>query len=262
MRGDVVRLDLRLRRRSVAWYTAGLGAYAFLIVALYPSFKNDSSLDALTRGNPTLGALFGATGSLTSPDGWLNANLYANFLPLFVLLATIGYGADAIAGQDEANTLGLVAALSLSRRRLVLQKMVALLLLALPIAVVTMAFVFLGRAFDVRLSAGAVLGVTVGVVLLAVDLGLLAMAVGAAWGSRGRALGVAGGIAAASYVVSSLAPAVHWIRPLRFSSLFFYSVGDRQLVDGLTVTSLLVLGGVALVLAVLVILAFERMDVH
>ena len=262
MRGDVARLDLRLRRRSIIWYTVGLGAYAFLIVGLYPAFKSDDSLDALTRGNATLSALFGATGSLTSPDGWLNANIYANFLPLFVLLTTIGYGAEAVAGQDESNVLGLVATLPVRRRDILLEKAAALVVLALPIALVTMAFVVVGRAFELRLAMGPVIGVTAGVVLLGVDFGLLALVVGVASGNRGRALGVAGGVAAASYVISSLAPVVGWVRPLRFASLFFYSVGNGQLVRGLSVTALVVLVAVAVVLASLATVAFERSDVH
>jgi ABC-2 type transport system permease protein len=262
MRGDIARLDLRLRRRSIAWYTVGLGAYAFLIVALYPAFKDDTSLDALTQGNATLSALFGATGSLTSPDGWLNANVYANFLPLFVLLGTIGYGAEACAGQDESDLLGLVVTLPLRRREILLQKMTALLVLALPVALVTMACVFVGRAFELSLDVTGVVGVTVGVVLLGLDFGLLALAVGAASGSRGRALGVAGGIAAASYVLSSLASVVDWIRPWRYVSPFYYSVGNRQLVDGLSVSSLAVLLGVAVVLGVWATVAFQRLDVH
>jgi ABC-2 type transport system permease protein len=262
MPAEIARLDLRLRRRSLLWYTVGLGLYALLIVALYPSFRDDASLDSLIEGNPTLGALFGVSGSLTSPDGWLNANLYANFVPLFVLLATIGYGADAVAGQDESNVLGLVATLPLTRRRLLAEKIATLVVVALPVALVTMVAVFAGRGFDLRLGTGAVVGVTVGVVLLGVDFGLLALAVGAITGSRGRALGVAGAAAAASYVIGSLAPVIDWIRPWRFASLFFYSVGDGQLVDGLSAGSLVVLLGVALVLTALAAIAFDRADVH
>ena len=58
-----------------------------------------SVVNLLGGVNSTVAALFGATGSLTSPTGWLNANIYSNFLPLVVLLLTIGYGASAIAGQ-------------------------------------------------------------------------------------------------------------------------------------------------------------------
>jgi ABC-2 type transport system permease protein len=259
---DIARLDLRLRRRSMVGYAAGLGIYAFLIVALYPSFKNDASLDALAEGSSTLGALFGATGSLTSPDGWMNANLYANFVPLFVLLITIGYGADAIAGQDETGTLGAVATLPITRRQVLLQKIGALCILTLPVALVTLVFAFAGRGFELHLGSGPLLGITVGVVLLGIDFGLLAMAVGAATGSRAAALSVAGAAAAASYVVSSLAPVVQWIRPLRFASLFYYSVGDQQLVDGLSALSALVLSTTAAVLAAVAVRAFERLDVH
>jgi ABC-2 type transport system permease protein len=262
MSADIARLDLRLRRRSLVWYAVGFGAYALLIVALYPAFRHDASLDSLIQGNPTLGALFGVTGSFTSPDGWLNANFYANFLPLFVLLTTIGYGADAVAGQDEANYLGLVAALPLPRRRLLLEKVTALVLVALPVALVTMLAVLTGPAFELHVPMRGVVGVTVGVVLLGIDFGLLALAVGALTGSRGRALGVAGALAALSYVVSSLSPVVHWIHPWRFASLFFYSVGNGQMVAGLSADSLVVLVGVALVLTVLATVAFEQLDVH
>ena len=35
----------------------------------------------------------------------MNANIYANFLPLIILMLTIGYGARCLAGQDEDGTL-------------------------------------------------------------------------------------------------------------------------------------------------------------
>ncbi len=63
---EIALWDLRLRRRSTLAYSIGLAGYAVLIVALYPTFKHDTSLNEMTSGNATLGALFGATGSLTS----------------------------------------------------------------------------------------------------------------------------------------------------------------------------------------------------
>ena len=56
------------------------------------------------------------TGTLTSPAGWVDANAYTNFLPLIMLLLTIGYGADAIAGQNDDGTLGLLVVLPLPRQ--------------------------------------------------------------------------------------------------------------------------------------------------
>ncbi|PSR58651.1 ABC transporter permease [Nocardia sp. MDA0666] len=258
----VAGLDLRLRRRSVYGYTIGLGAYALVIVALYPSFQSDTSLDQLLADDPTMAALFGVSGSLTSPTGWLNANLYANFVPLIVLLITVGYGASCLAGQDEDGTLALVATLPVSRRRVVLQKAAALTALSLPAAVATMACVLVGRGFDLDVSVSALAGITVGVLLLGVDFGAVAMLIGAATGSRGTALGVTSAVAAAAYLISSLAPVVHWLHPARFASPFFYAVGDNQLDHGLSFAWLGVLAGIALAAVAATITAFERLDLH
>lgn len=262
MRTELAQLDLRLRRRGVIAYGVGVAAYAVLIVVLYPSFKGDQSLDALTSGNPTMAALFGLSGSLTSPDGWLAANLYANVIPLFVLLMTIGYGAACIAGQDEEGRLGLLAALPVSRRNLLLQKALALTVLATPVALVTLAAVLLGRGFELRLALGALLGTTLGVILLGVDFGMLALFVGALTGNRGLALGVASSVAALGYLISSLAPAVHWVHQIRSASPFYWALGDSQLTLGLSMWSGVALAGAALALLFGSLWAFERLDVH
>lgn len=259
---DVALLDLRLRRRSVLAYGIGLAAYTLLIVALYPSFKHDAAINELTESNPTLSALFGATGSLTTPAGWMNANLYANFLPLFALLMTIGYGAAAIAGQDEDGTLGGLASLPLTRGQLVAQKVLALAALSLPVPVVSLAATLVGKSFDVDLPLSALLQTTLLAAGMAFDLGLIALAIGAWTGNRSTALGVTVAIAAAAYVVSSLAPVVSWMHGLRHTSPIYWSVGANQIHDGATILGaglLLMLGALA---AALAYVGLRRLDIH
>src|ERR1019366_7390894 len=123
MRTDVARLDLHNRRRLTSAYAIGMALYMLVIVVLYPAFRHSSELDS---GNSGVAALFGVSGSLTSPAGWVDANAYTNFLPLIMLLLTIGYGAAAIAGQDDENTLGLIVVLPLQRRRILAQKIAAM----------------------------------------------------------------------------------------------------------------------------------------
>jgi beta-exotoxin I transport system permease protein len=262
MTTNIVRLDLLLRRRGTIGYALGMALYVFVIVALYPTFKDDASLNQFTEGNSTVAALFGATGSLTSPTGWLNANIYSNFLPLVVLLLTIGYGASAIAGQDEDGTLGLVVTLPLSRRRILAQKAVTLIAVAVPTGLVTFLVVLTGRGFDLSLGTGPLLGATAGAVLLGIDFGALALFVGALSASRAVALGVTSAIAAASYLVSSLAPVAHWVRPLRFESLFYWAVGNGQLRTGLTGSAVAVLLGFAAAALAAAVWAFDRQDVR
>jgi len=257
----ITALDLRLRRRLIIGYSVGMAVYVFLVVALYPVVKNDTDLDALT--DSTLGALVGAAGSgLTSPDGWLNANLYGNFVPLIVLIATIGYGGSAVAGQNEDGSLALVATLPVSRGAILAAKLAALTVQALPVPIVTAGCVLTGRWFDLRIGAGALVGVTVGVWLLGLVFGALALAIGALTGSRGLALGITAGIAALTYLINSLAPVVDWLHPRRFVSPFFYAVGDNQLQHGLAWGWAALLAAMTVVFAAAALAAFRRLDVH
>jgi ABC-2 type transport system permease protein len=262
MSPELTLMDLRLRRRSMLWYAVGMALYAFIIVAMYPSMKNDTSLSDLMQGNETAAALFGVTGSLTSPVGWTNGNLYANFLPLLVLLLTIGYGANAIAGQSEEGILGVVASLPLSRRRLVLEKAAALVVVALPMALVTLAVVLIGPRYQLDLGVWPVIGTTLTVVLLGVDFGLLALAVGAATGGRGVALATASVLAVAAYLISSLAPVISWAHTVRVLSPFYWAIGDNQLDGGPSATAIIVLTGLALALLAAALGAIRRLDIR
>jgi beta-exotoxin I transport system permease protein len=257
---EITTLDLSFRRRALVGFTVGLVLYVVVVVALYPSFKNSSELDSLTKDSPGVAALFGISGSLTSPSGWMNANVWANFFPLVILLLTIGYGASAIAGQEKDGHLELVLSLPFSRRRVVAQKMGALSLQALVLCFFTFLAVLIGRWFELDFGIWQLITATVGVLLLGIDFGLLALAIGAGTGNRGVALGVTSTVAAASYLVSSMAPVVSWLDPAKYLSLFYWSVGDNQLQDGLSVAGAAVLVGVGLVLAVVADRLFQSHD--
>jgi beta-exotoxin I transport system permease protein len=63
-------------------------------------------------------------------------------------------------------------------------------------------------------------------------------------------------------LISSLAPAIDWLRPARFISPFFYAVGDNQLKYGLPLAWAGVLAAGTLIFAVIAVVAFNRLDVH
>jgi ABC-2 type transport system permease protein len=262
VRLDLARLDLRLRRRSLIGYAVGMAVYTLVVVALYPAFKDDAGLDKLSQESPEVAALFGASGPLTTPSGWLDANLYANFVPLVALLLTIGYGAWCIAGQDEDLTLAGLATLPVSRRSLLLQKFLVLCAQAVPVTAAVTACVVLGREFELPVGTAGLAGVTGGVLLLAVDFGALALLVGCLTGSRGVALAIASAVAAAAYLLSSLAPVVDWLHPARWASPFYWAVGNGQVADGLTLGELGALVGLGAVLLGGSLIAFERLDLH
>jgi hypothetical protein len=86
--------------------------------------------------------------------------------------------------------------------------------------------------------------------------------VGAATGERVHAIAVAGGIAAASYLVASLAPVSDFFHAIRWTSLFFWSVSDDQLGTGVSVADVVVLAASAAMLSAVAVVAYERHDLR
>ncbi len=239
----------------------GAAAYLLLVIAIYPSFKNDTSLDAMIAGNPAVAAAFGITGSITSPAGWLSANMYANFGPLLALLLTIGYGSATIAGQDADGLLGLQATLPLSRARILANKALTLVLAA-AVPAASYAICLTGPAFDVHLDAMALLGTTLALTLLAYDLGAVALLAGALTGRRGTATGVASAAAAAAYLLSSLAPVIPDLHDLQWISPFSWAVGDNQLTHGVQLGQLAALLALGVALTAATLPGLARLDIH
>jgi beta-exotoxin I transport system permease protein len=259
---DIARIDLANRRLSLIGYSLGLAVYVLAVVALYPSFKESTSLDDFVKNDATAAALFGVTGSLTSASGWLNGNIYANFYPLVMMLLTIGYGAAALAGQDEDGTLALIATLPRRRETIVLAKTASMAAQAAGLAAAVAICVLAGRSFELMIAVSTIASVSAVVGLVGLDFGLAAMAIGAATGRRGTALGAGTAIATASYLVSSMAPVASWVRPFRYLSLFYWSVGDNQIADGVSLADYAVLVAVALGALSVTLVAFRRLDLH
>lgn len=259
---DIVRIDMRNRRRSLTGYCLGMAIYVFIVVAMYPAFKTSTSLDKLIASDSAAAALFGVSGPISSSGGWLNGNIYANFFPLIILLLTIGYGAASLAGQDEDGTLGLLAVLPVRRTVIVAQKAAAMAIQAAAVTVSVAALVVVGRSFQLNVTIASIAAVSAAIFLMAVDFGLITMAAGALTGRRGTAIGIGTAIAAASYLVSSLAPVARWIRPGRYLSLFYWSVGNGQITSGVSAGefAVLIITGLAALAAVIV--AFRRLDIH
>src|SRR5262249_3876273 len=126
-----------------------------------------------------------------------------------------------------------VLAYPLRRRDSVLAKAAALAAEVVLVCVVGFAALaaldgIVGLGLDFAHLAGALLGVA----LLGLFYGWLALALGAAWPSKVLALGVPAAYAAAAYLVGGLHDLAGWLDPLRFLSPFWL-VGQAPLEHGL-----------------------------
>ena len=259
--GNVLTKTLREQRRSLAWWALGLVAAVLLTTAFYPSISRSAAsfeklLDSLPEG---LRKAFGE--DFASPAGYLQARLFSIFGPVLLLIYAIGAGSRAIAGEEERRTLDLLLSAPVARRRVVLDKALAMIAATAGLgAVLALAIAVTGPPFDVSVSVANVVAAATDCVLLALAFGGIALAVGAGTGRRSVAVGVTAGAAAGAYLIDILALSVNGLGWLQRLSPFFYYRDPEPIVHGLDPVDAIVLGAIAVVTVAIAIWAFERRD--
>ena len=255
---------LRDARRAIAWWSLGLVAMTALMVSVYPSVRDNPELNKMVDDYPdAFKAFFGLGENVdyTSAVGYLNSELFSFMVPLLLLIAAIGAGARATAGEEERGTLDLLLANPISRRRLVLDKLAALAAELVILALVLWLALVVGvEAIGMDVSVAHLAVATVAAALFAFVYGAIALFLGAATGRRAVATGIAAAGAVAAYLLSSLAELVESLQPLRVTSPFYHYAAGDSLRTGLAAGHTVFLLLLAAAACVAAVIAFERRD--
>ena len=261
---NVFLKSLRDLRRGFVWWSIGLAGMSAMMVSVYPTVRGNAALDKLVKSYPdALKGFIGFGGELdyTSAAGYLGIELFSLVVPLLLLVAAIGAGANAVAGEEDRGTLDLLFSLPVSRARVALEKFGALAAESVALGLVVWVSLWIGAvAVGMDISAAKLAAAVVDAVALAVAYGSIALLAGCATGRRGLAIGVASAAAVAAYLVNSLAPLVDALSPLQKLSPFYYYGARSPLRDGLDPWHMLFLVGVAALALVGSIVAFRRRD--
>jgi ABC-2 type transport system permease protein len=234
-------------RTLVAW-CVGVFLYSLLLAAVFPSLQGSGDLNDLIEKYPeALKSFFGLSAGvdLTTGAGFLDTELFSFMLPLFGLILAIGSGARTLAGEEESGRLELLIAYPLRRRNAVLAKGAGVGAEVVVFATALFAaLMLLDPLFDLGLSTSRVAGAAVGIGVLSLLHGWLALAVAALTPSRALATGVPAAVAAAAFLVAGLHDLAGWLDPLRFLSSFWW-IGRSPLQQGVSAAHLLVVAAAA-----------------
>jgi len=261
MLGNLFLKTLRDQRRGLTGWSIGLVLLVLVESALWPSVSDMPNLEQFLEGYPEpMRELFNIE-AITTGQGFMNAELFSLLLPALFIIYAIGRGVRLIAGEEEAGTLEILLVTPLSTAGLLLQKLAALAVSVAALgAVLFVSLVGCSAAFDVGISAGAAATGSLAMVLIGLEHGCLALAVGAITGRRGLAITVAGSVAVAGYVLYVAALFVDAMADLQPLSPFYQALADGPLGAGLPLRFIwMPLAAVALVLVALPV--FDRRDV-
>ena len=259
---NVFLKSLRDQRRSLMFWGIGVAALALLTVLFYPSVKDVPEFSQLFEETEALARVFaGGFTDLTSPEGYLNSQLYSLLVPILFLIFAISRGSGAIAGEEEKGTLDILLSNPTTRLQVLIQQFAAMVVATSVLAFVLWLSVVIGGAIvDMDLSLWRTAQVTLSAMLLGVLFGTLALMLGSAFGKRGLSTGIAGALAVGTYFICALAPLAEGLEPVEKVFPFYYYIGADPLSNGLDLAHVGVLIAMTIALLIIAIVTFERRD--
>jgi ABC-2 type transport system permease protein len=261
---SVLLKTLRDQRRSLLAWATSIVLLVMMYGSFFPSIRHMPSMnDYLNQMPEALRSMFALSGAdISTPTGYVQIELLSFMGPILVILYAVSAGNAAVAGEEDRHTMDLLLANPISRTRVVLDKLGAMIIGILLLTTVTGAALLLsGPLFGLTVPAGKATAAMLHLGLLGLVFGALALAIGAATGRTGVSRGVPAVAAVLAYMVNGLAPMVSWLEPFQKFSPFYQYVGHDPLHNGVSgsavAVSVLTIAG----LAVIAIWGFRRRDV-
>ena len=264
MLSSVFTKTLWERRRSLIWWSVGVLALVGMTAGFYPALADQQeTYSQLFESFEGFASVFGVDeiSQLTEPEGYLNSQLYSNILSIVMLVFAIGVGTAALAGEEDRRTMDLLLAHPVSRHRVVIDKFAAMATLTAVLSALTLVLLLLlNGPTELDIGFGGLLAATVGMALMALFFGTLALAVGGVTGRRGLTIGISAAVAVAAFFFFGFAPLIEQIEWTRVLSPFHWFLGGRPLTEGFGPMYLTLGGGILLLLGI-ALWGFNRRDV-
>ena len=254
--------SIRDLRRPIVWWSLGLSLYAFVIVLFYPSFQDIPDLNEILGDEDSIvRAFIGNVEDITSPEGFLTTEMLSFTLPLLFIVFTLWLGTSFLAGEERRGSLEVLLSQPVRRTTMLLQKFAAIVTGTAALAVVVFIGTLVGIVIvDMDISLLNVIQAYIGLALLGVTFGALALFVGAWTGRPSTTVGVGGAVGIIGYVANTFGPIVDGLEWSQYLSPIYYFIGGDPMANGLNIAHVGVLVGASAVLVGAAAYLFERRD--
>ena len=231
----------------------------------YPSVADIPELNEFFENMPDALArsFMGDVADYTSPEGYLNTEMFGFTIPFLFIFFAVGRGTGAVAGEEEKGTLELLLTYPLLRRRLVIDKFLAMLVVTILVTITTWMASIIGSVIvDMEIGAWNLAQIIFSAALLGLVFGAFSLALGSATGKSGTTIGISSGFAIAAFLLNALAPLVDWLEPFRRLSPFYYYNSANPLSNGLDLWHVGIMIGLVAILVAVAVLALEQRDIR
>ncbi len=236
----------------------GMGA---MVGALWPSMQ--TSLADLSRNLPAAFTSVLAGADMSTPSGWVNAELMSLIAPAAMIAVAVISGTRATAGEEEDKTLGLLLGAPVGRTTFLLAKAAAVVAHVLVVGALLVAGLYLGDAVGgLGLTTAGILGAALHTALLGLFFGAVAVTAGTALGARRPTYALTGGLAAVAFAMASFLPLSDGVATWAKASPWYFLNSSDPLQNGPQPWHLLVLGVLTAAVLALGIAIIDRRDLR
>ena len=259
----IIAKTLRDRWRSTLVWSAGLLSMISLELYIYPTVIKSSVamkqyIDAFPEALKTIFRME----DYFSGAGFLGTELFSLMIPLIFISVAAARGSSAVAGEVESGAADILFTLPISRAKILLSKLSAMVLEVLFLSTLTVASIVIGaRMVDMDISTSSLITATSASGLLALLFGAIALLAGSYTGKRGVATGVAITFAIAALLFYSLAPIVDTFDYLTPLNPMDWAINGNPLANGVAAISLVKLAILFIVISTSAIALLRKRDI-
>jgi ABC-2 type transport system permease protein len=249
------------KRWTTCWWALSGFLFALLIAAFFHTMSQSLG-ESLKNVPESMQGLIGDAHAYKTYMGYIDIQLFEQMIFLPVALGII-VGTGLIAGEEGDGTLQTLLAHPVSRRTVYMHKAAALsVIVGAVCCCLGVGAGIGGLVINESFNVGYVAIATAGLWLVSMVCALLGFVLGASTGKRGLAGAIAGLIAFATYVISSIVAGVSSLRWLDYLSPFHYFDHTALMSGHVAPGSLAVLVITAAALLIIGLALFSKRDIY
>lgn len=242
-------------------WSLGLIVMSGITIAFFPTIKDQ--IGTLFANVPkALESITGSTQDYKTIAGYVGTGVFDLRIPMLTITMAIILGLNLSAAEEYSGKLYQLLAQPISRSKIVWQKWLAMLV----VFVATHMALLLGNLAVIALihesmDFSKLLAAVVMCLLLTAATGSLAVMLGFALGRKGLATMIITSYTFGSYLLTSFAAQIDWLKHIEPVSLFHYYHASDAIKYGYNLSHMVVLMAVSVVAVALGALVFSRRDI-
>lgn len=259
---NLIKKILWDKRFFILGWSLGVILLSYSVVIFFPAFS-DSSFDTLTAEiPPEMQGFVGELDALKQLDTYLATQVYGVNLPILLGVLAILLALGLTVGEEDKGRLRTLVSLPLSRRKILFGNWSAIVLIPLIVSLATAAGVYLGVwQIGETIGATAMIGLTLMSWLLTVAIATLVYAIGLSTGSRAATVTVGVVVVAVSYLLTTFAQGVEWLKGIEWLSILHYFPANDIAKGTMEVSNAIVYGALIILALILTAIVFPRRDI-